>query len=85
MPVYRTACFGLAPGCVLDAAIEALTPALAAERSLARHLPARRIVSPVAVATVNGMHYFATVATVASAEDTELIVTAKETAPPAKF
>lgn len=75
MPLYRTACFGDAPGVTLDARVEAVTPTDAADKSVKAHLPGRRI-RATRGASINGMHYFA--AYDAAEPCDEVIVTVKE-------
>jgi hypothetical protein len=75
MPRYKTACFGEAPGVVLDASVEAVTPTAAAEASAKRWLPGRRVTATRG-ANINGMHYY-TAADCADPQDV-VIITAKE-------
>jgi hypothetical protein len=75
--MYTVAVFGDFPPRVLDARREAATPTLAAMAALAAHLPHRRIVSPLAVATTGHpapCHYFAVAAAPAAPD---MIVTVK--------
>lgn len=75
MPRYKTACFGATPPAVLDASIEAVTAADAADKAIKAHLPGRKCCAARG-ASINGMHYFAAVDR--CDPDDQIIVTVKE-------